>query len=653
MEYYKIIPLLRLPLKKSPFFTYRSAESLKTGSFVKIIFGKKQVRGVVFGKTIRPRGFKAREISKIIGSDTLAKNQLRLAFSVSEKYFYPVSLALKLFPFSLIKKKEKSDQKTKTCLKKNKITMTQKQKEATALILNGKEKEVLLFGPAASGNTEVLMAAAEKYLKEKKQALILVPDIFLLYQEAKRYALRFGNESVAVFHSGLKKSEMATSLESIKTGRAKIIVASRMGVFLPFSKLGMIAIDEEQDVSHKQWDQSPRYSSKEIAKELGKIFGAKIIYCSATPSAETFFEACEKNIGFVELPMLKTKKFTVKKPQLELIDLRESYFKKRKGLFSNRLLELIGKTLENKKMSIVLVPRRGKSKVVICDSCEKIMLCKNCDLPLLNIGDKLKCLHCSYEISSFSKCPHCKSFNLKNIGFGTEKIARDLEIFFPKAKIAVADRESFAKEKNRGDIAEKISRGQAQILVGTTTAIKGLDLESFSLAVVINDKGWAGKNELRHNEKILGAFFQLAGRLNRPGSDQKGIVVIQTFEPQNKLFEYLERWDWKKYLKEELGKRKKLLLPPFSHLIKITVKDISLESVEKNSQLVYNKLLETQDSKIIETLAPYFGSIKKTRNIWQKNVLLKASDLNSKKIQNVLCGISDKHSLDIDPENIF
>lgn len=650
MQYYKVIPLTKIPLGRDPHFTYSSEKEIPFGSLAQISFGKKQLRGVTAEQASRPKKFRAKEIKKILAEQIIDNNQLQLAKFVSDYYFSPLGVVLK-FLAPEISKTAKSKNKEEPLKKHpNNIILTTSQKKAVGEIEKGKpEEQFVLYGPASSGKTEIIMSLAEINLNQNKQTLILIPDIFLSYQEIQRYQKRFGHLATLI-HSKMPKEEFSRNWKQIKTGEAKVIISTRMGVFLPFSKLGLVAIDEEQDSSHKSWDQSPKYSDKIVSQGLCRIHGAKLVCCSATPSIETL---ANKKAALVKLPNLTTKQIRVKSPRVKIVDLRKDYFKRKNHLFSKELLDEIEKALKNHQQSIILAPRRGKSKAVVCEGCKKILTCKNCDLPLSSIGESFKCLHCNYRISGLSKCPSCGSFKLKSIGFGTEKIAGQLQSIFPKVKIAAADRETFQKEESRKRIFEELDNGQIDILVGTTTIIKGLDIANIALAAVLSDTGWSGKSEYKFHEKYLGSFFQLAGRLNRPGSVQNGIFLLQTWNPQNPLLKYVQNWDWLKFFKDEKKQRKALKYPPYCHLIKLTAKDTSLEKVEKKTEMAYNKISAVPNSGIIEITEPYFGSIKKTRNVWQKHLLIKTKNPHGRKLSKILGEISKEWIIDIEPENIF
>lgn len=647
MNYYQIIPLTRISLKAQPFFTYACEKDISNGSLVEIEFGRKKIKGVVYKKTNRPP-FATKKISRIIEKNVIQEQQINLAKKISSYYFSSLGVVLKLFIPRITKKKIPLTKNNSKKIKKN--TLTSAQKKSVEKIISSKNKKSLLFGPASSGKTEVLMEVSEKLINKNKQVLIVIPEIFLSYQEIERYQERFQKKGVALIHSKIKASAFFSIWNNVKNGKIKLIIATKIGVFLPFRNLGLVAIDEEQDISHKHWDQTPRYHIREVSEWLADLHKSRLIYSSATPSLEIL----KSKKDLVQLPSLKTKNINVKKPQIELIDLRKYFFNQKASLnITPPLKKSIEEKLKEKKLSIVLVPRRGKSQAIICTDCKKIIQCPTCKIPLVHIADNYRCLHCNYKISSLSQCPQCRSFRLKNIGFGTEKISEELKTIFPKAIISTADQTSFQKNPAREKLFQAIKDKKIDILVGTQSVIKGFDFPQTELAVIINSEKWGGKTDFRFDERWLGNLFQLAGRVNRPRSSQKGKLIIQTFHPENTLIKHLETWKWNVFVEQEMKNREALKYPPTCHLVKLIYSNENFKKVEKNVKTVYNQVLKIKSQQIIEVLAPYAGNMKKRRNKWQKNILIKTTDLENASLKKIIEKLSPNWIIDVNPENIF
>ena len=647
-HYYQIIPLVRLPLTKPNDFTYHSDEIIKFGSIVKINLNNKIVRGVVISKPqiISPleqakrynersdttseaifisrlgrqrakryneRSDLTKPILQLITPAQITKQQLELAKLISKYYLTPLSTTLKFFTFKLTKKDNtkyfenliKQVEKINESKWQQKIILTKEQKKAIKKItsqisnnktsLNNKKLSTLLFGPPASGKTEVIIGVIKNILKKKQQTLILIPEIFLSYQEIVRYSGKFLKETtkeVAILHSQLKPSEITTIWNGVQSGQIKIVISTRMGVFLPFRNLGLIVVDEEQDISHKQWDTPPFYHIRQVTKLMQEIYiKAQTILASSTPSLESWHKYSNNpNHQIIKLPALKTNSITIKPPEIKLVDLKKYYKKNQQIFISNELRFGLKNCLDQDTIAMLLVPRRGKSRTIICQDCHEVPTCPNCQVPLVHSENNYRCLHCDFKISNISKCPHCGSFRLQDVGFGTESVADNLQNIFPSAKVAIADNTTFANNDFRRKILKQLYNNELDFLIGTYGIAKGLDIKAVNLVAILNADNWPGQTDFRFDENYLSTIFQLAGRVNRPGSKQTGQCLIQTFDPTNRIFTYLKDWDWPAFIKYELKNRKSLSYPPFTHLLKITYRNYNRETVEKELDKLYKKL---------------------------------------------------------------
>ncbi len=738
--YYQIIPLVRLPLTKPNDFTYHSDKIIKFGSIVKINLNNKIIRGVVISKpqTISPlkqakrylspaqgdneRSDLTKPILQLITPAQITKQQLELAKLISKYYLTPLSTTLKFFTFKLTKKnninyfKSLTEQIKKINESKwqEKIILTKEQKKAIKKItsqtsntkfafknhnLDKKNKglstfdfrpSTLLFGPPASGKTEVIIGVIKNILKKKQQTLILIPEIFLSYQEIVRYSGKFlkeMTEEIAILHSQLKPSEITTIWNGVQSGQIKIVISTRMGIFLPFQNLGLIVVDEEQDISHKQWDTPPFYHIRQITELMQKIYiKVQTILVSSTPSLESWHKySNNSNHQIIKLPALKTNSITIKPPEIKLVDLKKYYKKNQQIFISNELRFGLKNCLDQDTIAMLLVPRRGKSRTIICQDCHEVPTCPNCQVPLVHSENNYRCLHCDFKISNISKCPHCGSFRLQDVGFGTESVADNLQNIFPSAKVAIADNTTFANNDFRRKILKQLYNNELDFLIGTYGIAKGLDIKAVNLVAILNADNWPGQTDFRFDENYLSTIFQLAGRVNRPGSKQTGQCLIQTFDPTNRIFTYLKDWDWPAFIKYELKNRKSLSYPPFTHLLKITYRNYNRETVEKELDKLHKKLekytLTTRAKRSHEAsanptseaiprakrshersdptrrqpiLPPYFGYQEKLRGYWQKHLLLKIKTLpiTDKKLLKIL-DLPTNWKIDVDTENIF
>lgn len=731
-NYYQVIPLVRLPLTKSNEFTYHYLEKIPFGSVVKIKLNNKIVRGVVTGKYLGNKSagttpssskskqkptFKTSPILEIISPEQITPQQLSLAKLISQYYLTPLSTTLKFFAFKLTKKNNpkyfenlaKQINKIAETKWQKELVLTPSQKNAIKKIFSPSKSRLtkknppsndlrfsnltsqlstLLFGPPASGKTEVAVGAIEKILQENKQTLILIPEIFLSYQEIIRYSSRFitqPNKRIAIIHSQLKSSEITTIWNGVKSGKIKIVIGTRMGVFLPFKNLGLVIVDEEQDISHKQWDTPPFYHARQVAEFLQMVHRKntpKILLVASTPSLNSYHRArTNEDWQIIKLTSLQTTKIKVRPPQIELVDLKKYYKKGQQILISNELRFALKNSLAKKKIAMILVPRRGKSSTIICQDCHEVPTCPDCQVPLVHSANYYRCLHCGFKISNISKCPHCGSFRLADIGFGTESVQDLIQTMFPSAKTAIADGTTFADNKYRQKVLNNLYNNKLDFLIGTYAIAKGLDIDDVNLVAILNADNWPGQTDFRFDENYLSTIFQLAGRVNRPGGSQNGKCLIQTFDPTNRIFTYLKDWDWKSFLDYELENRKALNYPPFKHLLKITYRNYNKEVVDKELNKLQKKLsdyatpcvkgvkvrgtrtlrgfsakekITTTTNKAIQLLPPYYGYQEKLRGQFQKHLLLKISTLpiTDQKLLRIL-DLPTGWKIDVDTENVF
>jgi len=652
--YYQIIPLTRISIDHEPYFTYKSKEEISFGSLVNIPFSRKKIKGVILKKQEKPT-FRTREIISIKTKSLLNKKQLILAQKISDYYFTSLGVVLKFFTFNITKKiPELLENKF---FEKSEIELTEAQKAVLSKINQNPKKKSLIFGPASSGKTEIAMALIKENLKEKRQSLVILPEIFLSYQEIYRYQKRFFDKKVALLHSQLKPSEVSMIWKKIKSGELDILITTKTGCFMPFKNLGTIIVDEEQDISHKNWNKNPKYHVEKVASWLAQAHQAQLIFLSATPSVKNYWKSKNKKNHWqlVELLALETKKIKVVKPIIKIINLWEKTYQKNGDiLFCNELLTDIKTTLSKKKISLILVPYHGKSQAVFCENCKNTLKCPKCGTSLIHTKDTYQCLHCTYKISSLTSCPTCKSHKLKNIGFGTESVAAELQKRFPRAKVGLVTKDNFEKNKSRELLFNKIRENKFDFLVGNQTIAKGFDFPNINLVAILNAQRWTGKADYKFDERWLGGFFQVAGRLNRPHSNQQGIFYIQSFKTNLEILNNLKNWNWHNFAEKELINRKALSYPPFNKLYRLTLKDFNKDKVEKNTDKVYNQLREHFKKDNIVIFEPFYSFIKKKGIFWNKHILIKTPSKGTlPRLDQELRKLSVSWSIDPDPETIF
>jgi len=499
--------------------------------------------------------------------------------------------------------------------------LNQYQTEALQQIKNQFENQnvVLLHGVTSSGKTEVYVKLIEDVIAEGKQALYLLPEIALTTQLVSRLQDYFG-EQVAVFHSKYSAHERVEVYNNVlhNSAKAKIILGARSSIFLPFDNLGLIIVDEEHEQSFKQFDPAPRYHARDSAVVLASFFKAKILLGSATPSLESYHNAQEKKYGLVQI---NRRYNNVQMPDIELVDLKDKYKKKRmKGHFSDRLIEEITETLKEGYQVILFQNRRGYSPIVECTTCGHSPQCPNCDVSLTyhQYRKQLRCHYCGYGIAMQQKCMACGTPDLDTVGFGTEQIEAEVKDLFPDFKVARMDLDTTRGKFGYEKIITALEQQEIDILVGTQMLTKGLDFRNVKLVGIMNADNMLNFPDFRAHERSFQLMLQVSGRAGR--TDKRGKVLIQTYNPYHKILQQVSTNDYVGMFKEQLEERYNYKYPPFYRLIKITLKHRDYNKVNLASDWLAKALVQLFKNNV---LGPEFPPVSRIRNQYHKNILIK------------------------------
>lgn len=500
------------------------------------------------------------------------------------------------------------------------------------------QKDVcLLHGVTSSGKTEIYTKLIEDYIKEGKQVLYLLPEIALTTQLVSRLTEYFGNK-VAVFHSKYSNNERVEVWQNVlqNSEKAQIVIGARSALFLPFSNLGLIIVDEEHEATFKQYDPAPRYHARDSAIVLANSHEAKVLLGSATPSIETYYNATSGKFGLVSL----TERFgNVQMPEIELVDLKDSYFRKKmKGHFSLTLIEQIAEALSNGEQVILFQNRRGFSPVIECLTCGHVPQCPQCDVSLTyhKFKNQLRCHYCGYSIAKPTNCHACSSVDLESKGFGTEQIELELAELFPEKNIKRMDQDTTRGKYSFEKIIDGFKNREIDILVGTQMLAKGLDFDNVSLVGVMNADNMLYHPDFRAFERSYQMLTQVSGRAGR--SEKRGKVVIQTYNPLHNVIQQVSNNDYEGMFKEQLYERQIYKYPPYFRLIRLTLKHRDFEKLKEGSMWLYQVL---QQNLSIPVLGPEEPAISRIRNEYIRTIMVKIpSDTNlqstKKTIQKVL-----------------
>ena len=483
-----------------------------------------------------------------------------------------------------------------------------------------KKKDVtLLHGITSSGKTEVYTKLIQEVLDKGKQVLFLLPEIALTTQIITRLQFYFG-EQISVFHSKYSMNERVEVWNNVLENKtkARIILGARSSIFLPFSNLGLIVVDEEHEASYKQFEPSPRYNARDSAIVLAKLHQAKILLGSATPSLESYFNAKQNKYGFVAL---NRRHGNVQLPKIELIDVKEKQRKKEMtGHFSDRLLKLIQEALDLKEQVILFQNRRGFSPVVECKTCGVSPQCPNCDVSLTfhKFRHELRCHYCNYQRAMPNSCGACGSNTLDNKGFGTEQIELELKQLFPDYKIGRMDLDTTRGKFGYQKIIGAFEAKEIDVLVGTQMLSKGLDFENVSLVGVLNADSMLNFPDFRAHERAYDMMVQVSGRAGR--SKKQGNVAIQTFNPYHQILQQVSTTNYAEMYKEQLQERWQYKYPPYFRLIKITLKHKDFNKVESGVNWLFKALYSSFGENVLGPTAP---AVSRIRNQYIKNIVIK------------------------------
>jgi len=501
------------------------------------------------------------------------------------------------------------------------IKLTDAQQKASDAILNqfGEKDIVLLHGITGSGKTELYINLIQQVLDGGSQVLYLLPEIALTTQIVVRLKKVFGDK-LGIYHSKFSDNERVEVWKGIVSGQYQFVVGVRSAVFLPFDNLGLIIVDEEHETSYKQHDPAPRYHARDVAMMIAVRQQAKVLLGSATPSIESYYHAQQGRYGFVEL-LQRYGNATL--PDITLVNTRqEKKQKTMKNDFSSALLERLQHNLERKEQSILFQNRRGYSPYLQCEDCEWIAECSNCAVSLTyHMRDsELRCHYCGHKDPVPKACPACGSYKVRTVGLGTEKIEEQLQIIFPEARIQRMDLDTTRSKNAYQQIIQEFESGNVDILVGTQMISKGLDFDNVSLVGIFDADRMIHFPEFRAIERAFQMITQVSGRAGRR-ADRQGKVLIQTSNPQQAILQKVIENDYRGLYEEEIMERENFNYPPFSRLIKLTIKHTDASVSQKAAQRLTDQLTEKLGSSRV--LGPEVPLVERIRNQFLYDIIIK------------------------------
>ncbi len=503
------------------------------------------------------------------------------------------------------------------------------QKTAIDTILGDYEKgqqgTYLLKGVTGSGKTLVYIEVIDRIVAMGKQAIVLIPEIALTYQTVKRFRKRFGNR-VTIMNSRLSKGERYEQFEKAKKGEVSVIIGPRSALFAPFPNLGLIVVDEEHETSYKS-EYPPKYHAREVAIKRGQMAGASVLLGSATPSVESYYHAL--NGDYKLLTLSKRAKEDSALARVFVADMREELKRGNRGIFSNRLQELMRDRLDAGQQIMLFLNRRGHTGFISCRSCGHVFKCPHCDVSLTShfsgtSREKLVCHYCGYEQKRPALCPECQSRYIGGFGVGTQKVEEEAAKLFPGAKILRMDMDTTRNKDAHEQILSRFANGEADILVGTQMIVKGHDFSNVTLVGVVAADLTLFENDYRSAERTFDLLTQAAGRAGR--GSLKGDVVIQTYAPEHYCIETAAGQDYQAFYEAEKAYRELLAYPPFTHVLAVFMEQEDYDALCSFAGRLAEKLTDWGEHTGVRLIGPCDATIVKINDRYRRVIYLKHKD---------------------------
>ncbi|MBI5357881.1 primosomal protein N' [Candidatus Saccharibacteria bacterium] len=642
--YYDVIPATA-KFRGIEGLTYSSPTELSVGQLVSVDFRGYQTQAVVVAKAKKPDI----KIKDLTWDENIILPKQSVSLLIKTLAYYPgyAGATAQLFAPSFaakIKKSHAAEESSDNIDLSSLPQLTDEQALAYKEISGAEDSKstFLLHGETGSGKTRVYIELAKDAISRDKSVLILTPEISLTTPLASQFREIFGNK-VFINHSSLTpKQRLEIWAKLLFTKDPIILIGPRSSLFIPFSHLGLIIVDEFHEPAYKQ-ESAPFYNAVRIASILASESSAKLILGSATPSINEYFLAENKNI-----PILRMTKQAITKShrtfESKIIDLSNKNERSAYPLISNTLIRLLKDEIENNRQSLLFINKRGSARTIACQNCGWRALCPNCDLPLVYHGDQnlIRCHTCGFNDKPIYNCPECKSPDVQFKSPGTKTIVEQLKKTFPGSNILRFDKDNKKDERLENNY-EDIKSGNVNIIVGTQLLIKGHDLPNLGLVAMLQADSSLNFPDFSSEERSFQMIRQLSGRVGR--GHGKGKVIIQTFEPNNHLIEMALNGSWQEFYESQIKQRKNLGFPPFYHALKIEASRKTRKSAEASMDKLATKI--NQSSPGVKILGPSPSFIEKKNGSYCWQIIVKSRERSD--LCNILLQLSGNYKANIDP----
>ena len=543
---------------------------------------------------------------------------------------------------------------------KTEIKLTEEQEAAFSGLLRNYKSEkgetALLYGITGSGKTQVFLRLADEVLSEGRGVIVMVPEISLTPQLISIFTARYGSK-ISVFHSAMSMGQRMDEWQRIKEGKSLIAIGTRSAIFAPFSDLGLIIIDEEQEHTYKS-EKTPRFHTRDVARFRTAYHKGLLCLGSATPSLESFTAA---KSGKYSLYSIKKRYGNAVLPQVETVDMREEILSGNNGVFSRSLYEAVNEAISENRQAIILLNRRGHNTYVSCPACGYVATCPNCSVSLTyhSANKRLMCHYCGYSEPQPQKCPECSGEHIKFLGLGTQKAQEEISALFPDARILRLDADSTVNRDSYSNYLSAFSRGEYDILLGTQMVAKGLDFPNVTVVGVLGADSAMYSDDYRSFERTFSLLTQVIGRAGR--GENTGKAIIQTVNPESNLIELAKNQDYDTFYNEEILTRKLMIYPPYCDICVVATRSSFSNASADAIRMIFDNIKELlskeyADIKLI-VLGPAPSAIPKVNNKYKHRMIIKCKNSARlremlKKAINVKLTVDTVVSVDFNPETI-
>jgi primosomal protein N' (replication factor Y) len=645
MTYYYSILVATTQYHGQTGLTYSSDYRLPVGAVVNVPMRNRMVLGIVEKKVDKP-GFVTKNITEIYPIPVLPAEILTTIYWLNEYYPAPLGTIVQLFLPKTLHLKDVTEIPDYHPEKINsaKFKLPPLNKEQKIVIRALRQGSYILHGETGSGKTRIYQELSRNCIQAGKSVIILTPEISLTSQLSKNFINTFKSQVILVHSRLTPKAKRDSWLRTLTSLNPLIIIGARSAIFYPVKNIGAIIIDEAHEPAYKQ-EQSPAYQTVRVASKLAQLHNAILLLGSATPSIVDYFIAQQKKSQILRMQQSAV---GTRQINISVIDLKDPSEFTRSSFISDKLLTVMNDALAKQEQILLFLNRRGTARSIICQNCGWQALCPNCDVALVYHGDShsFRCHSCSYKMSSISSCPICKKTDIIFKSIGTKAIVSEVERLFPKARVQRFDNDNLKADRFEQQYI-KVFRGGVDIIVGTQTLAKGLDLPKLAVVGVIIADTSLYTPDYTSQERLYQLISQVIGRIGR--GYRRGQAVIQTYLPTNPVLKAAINNQWDDFYKTELAERQRFTFPPYCYLLKLACKRHSRQSAQTAATNLAKQLKEQALKIQINGPAPAFH--EKTAKLYEWQLIIKAKQRSE--LIKVIKLLPNGWTYDIDPINLL